>query len=105
LLDRDGLERLGGLAAGLGGRRLLYLDAPPGESGDPGASLVPLLRDLGLEAERAMLHGDADLADLARGLGDAVRGAEWPFSAARWDEYREPCEAAAVAFDLRGIPT
>jgi hypothetical protein len=95
LFDREELERIRGLAAGLGGRRLLYLGLAPGESADPPASLVPLLRDLGLEAERAILHGDAEFAGAARALGDSPRGSDWLLSADRWHEFGPACEAAA----------
>jgi trehalose synthase len=105
LFDREELERIRGLAAGLGGHRLIYLGLAPGESADPAASLVPLLRDLGLEAERAVLHGDAEFADAARALDDSLRGSDWLLSAERWPEFGQACEAAAVYFDLRGYDT
>jgi trehalose synthase len=91
------------LGATLGGQRVLYLSAAPGEPSDPSRSLVPLLAGLGLEAERAILHGDAEFAAAARELTGGLRGVRPAPSAGRWHAYREACEAAAVAFDVRSF--
>src|SRR6478752_2054424 len=89
--------------AALGGRRVLYLSAAPGEPSDASRSLVPLLAGLGLEAERAILHGDAEFAAAARELAAALRGARPAPLEGRWHAFREACEAAAVAFDVRSF--
>jgi hypothetical protein len=101
IADRMAIERARDLAAGLGERRVLYLGSAPGEAADPAPVLLPLVADLGVAAERAVLHGDAEFSEVARGLSDALRGAEWPLPAEAWGEFHEACEAAAVAFDLR----
>src|SRR5438445_3362487 len=89
------------LGAALTGRRILYLSSAPGEPSDASRSLVPLVAGLGPQAERAVLHGDAEFAAAARELGGALRGVRPAPSEERWHAYREACEAAAVAFDVR----
>src|SRR3954453_15582051 len=92
-------EPLRALAAGLKGRRVLYVSVAAGEPSDASRSLVPLLAGLGLEAERAVLHGDAGFAAAGRELAGALRGARPAPPEARWNGYREACEAAAMSFD------
>lgn len=103
LCESEPLERAAAAAEPLAGARVLYVSAVPLEAADISRSLVPLLRDLGLEVEWAVLHGDARFQLLARELSDALRGARWDREQGEegWRELREACEGVAVASDLR----
>jgi trehalose synthase len=101
LAAAEPLERAAAAAAPLAGARVLYVSAVPLEAADCSRSLVPLLCDLGLEVERAVLHGDAGFQLTARELSDALRGARWEGGEEASRELRESCEAVAVATDLR----
>ena len=97
----DQIERAAALAEPLAGARIVLVSAAPAEPADLSGSLVALLRDLGLDAGWAVLHGDSAFQRAARELGDAVRGARWHGGEADWRRLREACEAAAIAADLR----
>jgi hypothetical protein len=107
LADYEGLapieqvERAARLAEPLTGARVLLVSAPPLEVDDISAALAPLLRGVGIDAERAILHGDRDFQLATAELADAIRGAEWAGDAGDWRSIREACEAAAVTADLR----
>jgi hypothetical protein len=108
LADYEGLapieqiELAATLAGPLAGARVLLASAPPLEADDLSSALASLLRGLGIEAERAVLHGDRAFQLAASELSDAIRGAEWAGDPQEWRALREACEAAAVAADLRG---
>lgn len=97
----DQLQSAAALAEPLAGVRVLHICVAPPEAADASRALAPLLCDLGLEAERAVLHGDAAFHRLARELADGLRGAPWAIEDSEWLGFREACEAAAVAADLR----
>jgi trehalose synthase len=102
LAPEEQIERAAALAAPLAGARVLYVGSVPLEAADASRSLAPLLLDLGLDVERALLHGDRGFQHTARELGDALRGVAWARPEEHWRAFREACEAAAVAADLRG---
>jgi len=97
----ESVDRAAELAEPLAGARVLYARATPFEAADGARSLAPLLEGLGLEAERALLHGDRDFQLAAHELADGLRGAAWGWGEGRWRAFREACEGAAVAADLR----
>ena len=90
-------ERLAAAAEPLGGARILLVSPAPPEASDCGLALAARLAALGMEADRAVLHGDARFQDAGRDLVDALRGAPWQLTEERWRDYREACETAAVA--------
>jgi hypothetical protein len=100
LVPADQAERALALAEPLAGARVLIVGGP-GEPGSSASALSPLLADLGVEVERAVLHGDRAFQRCGRELADALRGAPWEGAERDWREYREACEAAAVAVDPR----
>jgi glycosyltransferase involved in cell wall biosynthesis len=94
-------ERLAAPAEALAGARVLVVSPAPPEASDCGSALAARLAALGIEADRAVLHGDALFQDTGRDLSDALRGAPWQLTDGHWRDYREACEIAAVAADPR----
>jgi trehalose synthase len=101
LVPENQLDRARELGRRLAGLRVLYLSPAPLEAGDPSPSLAALLQGLGLEAQRAVLHGDREFASVSGDVADAIRGADWALTPGDWQALREACEAAAVGFDTR----
>jgi trehalose synthase len=94
-------EELLALAEPLRGARVLFVSPAPPEASDCAGADAALLGGLGIEAERAVLHGDAAFQALGRALADGLRGAPWEVGPERWRDFREACETAAVAWDAR----
>ncbi|MBI4495190.1 MAG: glycosyltransferase [Chloroflexi bacterium] len=85
------LDAIRALAAPLRGTRVLHLSPSP--CGGPAEllhSLVPLLRDLGLEAEWQIARGEPDFGPTARLVDEALHGrrVNWtPAAAERWRQH------------------
>ena len=103
LAPADQIEQAAALAEPLAGARVVHVSAAPPEPADPSGPLVALLRDLGVDAEWAVLHGDSAFQRAVRELEDAVRGARWRHGEADWQRLREACESAAISADLRSF--
>jgi trehalose synthase len=73
---RDAVERLRELARPLRGARVLHLNATPygGGAAEILRSEVPLLRDLGLEAEWKTVTGDNDFFSVTKKIHNALQG-------------------------------
>jgi trehalose synthase len=93
----EALERLRSGAEPLRGARVLYLAAAGSRLRSPELlpSLIPLLRDLGLEAELWALAGDRPLWRLVRELEDGLQGGETAIADDTWSAYLEASRAAA----------
>src|SRR4051812_3938836 len=94
-------EELLALAGPLRGARVLFDSPAPPEASECAGASAAMLAGLGIDAERAVLGGDAAFQALGRALADALRGAPWEIGAERWRDYREACETAAVTWDTR----
>ena len=102
LLPADQIVAAREAATALAGSRVLYLSSTPLEAADCGAPLAALLTSLGIEADRAVLHGDPAFQ---RGAGIAaagVRGVALEETDVDLGALSEACEGAAVALDARG---
>ena len=75
---REALERLRILAEPLRGSRVLHLNATPygGGVAEILRSEVPLLRDLGLEADWKIITGDKEFFSVTKTMHNALQGAE-----------------------------
>ena len=92
----DAIAALREQAAPTAGLRVLHLCAAPLRPAAAATArmLVPLLRDLGVEARWALAAGDA--ADVAAGTGlrDGMRGGEWALHDDAWAAHRDGWEKA-----------
>jgi trehalose synthase len=75
---REAVERLRSLAEPLRGARVLHLNATPygGGVAEILRSEVPLLRDLGLNADWKIVTGDKDFFSVTKTVHNALQGAE-----------------------------
>jgi trehalose synthase len=75
---REAVDRLRSLAEPLRGARLLHLNATPygGGVAEILRSEVPLLRDLGLEADWKIITGDKDFFSVTKTMHNALQGAK-----------------------------
>lgn len=101
VVPQGGLQQASDPAGGLGAARVLLISTAPPEPSDLSRSTAALLRGLGVEADRALLHGDAAFSRAGRELADGLAGADCKLPAKRWRELREASEAAALSFDTR----
>src|SRR5918998_2796602 len=77
IVGPEAVERLRTLAEPLRGARVLHLNATPygGGVAEILRSEVPLLRDLGLEADWKIITGDKDFFSVTKTIYNALQGA------------------------------
>ncbi len=95
-------DRARRLAAEVRGMRILFVSSAPPEPSDCSRSVASLMCGLGVDAERALLYGDAAFSRVGRELADGLAGADCPLGDDRWRDAREAAEVAARRFDIRG---
>lgn len=88
-------------AAGLRSARILHLNATPygGGVAELLRSEVPLLRDLGLQADWRLITGDTDLFTVTKAIHNGLQGAPEEISAAAWRTYERHSRATADALE------
>jgi len=94
------VDRLRELSAGLGGMRVLHLSATPygGGVAELLRSEIPLLRDLGLQADWELIRGDDAFFSATKGIHNALQGASEGLSESQWDAYERSSGANAARF-------
>ena len=90
------VARLRALARELEGVRVVHVSAAAPRNGCPELlrSLLPLLKDTGLDVEWRVLYGSAPFADVARDLYDGMQGAESAVAPSTWSEFLEGVSSA-----------
>lgn len=91
LVGEETIERLRQLAAPLRGLRVLHVNST-GEGGGVAellTSLVPLMRDLGLDAEWALICPDDPFFEVTKGFHSALQGKPFAFSREHRELYLE----------------
>lgn len=85
----EAIEELRSLAEPLRGRRVLYVNATSfgGGVSELLRSVVPLLRDLGVDAHWAVMFGEPDFYDVTKALHNSLQGGEFAVSDEDWSEY------------------
>jgi trehalose synthase len=85
------LERIRELAAPLQGKRVLHVNATAygGGVAELLATHVPLLRDLGLEADWQVIHGSDEFFAVTKHIHNALQGAEIEWTSAMEHTYLE----------------
>jgi trehalose synthase len=98
----EAVRTLHELAAGLRGLRVLHVSATPygGGVAEILRSQIPLLRDLGLEADWKLIRGDASFFAVTKAIHNGLQGSRRGLSAN--DEQRYLAQSARNAEDLHG---
>lgn len=83
------VTRLRELAEPLIGKSVLYLNATNygGGVAELLRSLLPMLRDLGIDAEWRVIYGEHDFFEVTKALHNALQGGEFQISDSQWRSY------------------
>jgi trehalose synthase len=106
IASRGLMEQIRTLAEPLAGRRVLHLSATAfgGGVAEILYTLVPLMRDAGLETEWRIIHGQDEFFDVTKAIHNALQGAERTLTAADQEVFRrynrENAEALEDDFDF-----
>lgn len=97
----EAVEELRALAAPLRGARVLHLNATPygGGVAEILRSEIPLLRDLGLEADWRIIHGDETFFAVTKKIHNGLQGAPESLTAEEQAIYRANSEHNAKLFE------
>ena len=106
IASRGLMEQIRTLAEPLAGRRVLHLSATAfgGGVAEILYTLVPLMRDAGLETEWRIIHGQDEFFDVTKAIHNALQGAERTLTPAEQEVFRrynrENAEALEDDFDF-----
>ena len=97
----DAVEELRALAEPFRGAKVLHINATAfgGGVAELLGSVVPLMRDLGLEAEWQVLHGSDEFFNVTKGMHNALQGAEIPWTWEMQETYLERLRENALALE------
>ncbi|HVM41023.1 MAG TPA: glycosyltransferase [Acidimicrobiia bacterium] len=97
----DAVDELRRLAEPFQGARVLHVNATAygGGVAELLGSVVPLMRDLGLEAEWHVIHGSDEFFGVTKGMHNALQGAEIPWTFESEETYLSKIRENALAFD------
>jgi len=97
----EAVEELRRLAEPFRGARVLHVNATAfgGGVAELLGSVVPLMRDLGLDAEWQVMHGSDEFFGVTKSIHNALQGAEVPFGWQERECYLEKVRENALAFD------
>ena len=85
------VEEIRELAAGLKGKTVLHLNSSPRGGGvaDILEALIPLLNDVGVEAEWRTIRGEAPFFDVTKSMHNSLQGKRVEWTAEMWDTWLE----------------
>ena len=97
----DQLEELRRLAEPFRGARVLHLNATAygGGVAELLGTVVPLMRDLGLDAEWHVLHGSEEFFAVTKSMHNALQGADLPWTWEMQEIYLEKLRENALALE------
>ncbi len=110
IIRRDLFEEIHDLAERLKGARVLHVNATAfgGGVAEILYTLVPLMRDVGLEADWSVMYGAEPFFDVTKGFHNALQGADYDFTVegrAVYEDYNQRSAEALVdsgnEWDLR----
>jgi len=95
------IDGLRDMAEGLRGARVLHINSTAygGGVAEILYNLVPLLRDLGLEAEWRVIEGDQEFFEVTKFMHNALQGMEIPTTAPMREKYLQVVEENASRFE------
>jgi trehalose synthase len=101
LASRGLMEQIKSLAEPLAGKRILHLSATPfgGGVAEILYTLVPLMRDAGLDAEWRVIHGEDEFFDVTKTIHNALQGDPVGLSASQQETFRRYNRLNAEALD------
>ena len=106
LVDEGLLEELYALASHLKGARIAHVNATANGGGvsEILRSLIPLYRDIGIDASWLVLEGAEPFFRMTKRLHNALQGANEQFAPADWDLYmawnRHNADSLAAGYDV-----
>jgi trehalose synthase len=101
IASRGLMDQLRGLAEPLAGKRVLHLSATAfgGGVAEILYTLVPLMRDAGLETEWRVIFGQEEFFDVTKAMHNALQGSPQGIDAAQQEVFREFNRANAEALE------
>jgi trehalose synthase len=101
LASRGLMEQIATLAEPLAGKRILHLSATAfgGGVAEILYTLVPLMRDAGLDAEWRVIHGEDEFFDVTKTIHNALQGDPVGLSASQQETFRRYNRLNAEALD------
>lgn len=95
------IERVRSLAGGLRSARVLHLNATPygGGVAELLRSEVPLLRDLGLQADWRLITADEELFRVTKAIHNGLQGSPKPIPPDAWELYERQSRTTAEALE------
>ena len=100
-IGEERIEEIRALARPLEGARVLHLNATAfgGGVAEILNSFIPLLRDVGIDADWHVMEASADFFNVTKSIHNALQGMYIPWSKAMADLWRETNQANANAMD------
>ncbi|MBI2170166.1 MAG: glycosyltransferase [Actinobacteria bacterium] len=97
----DAIAELRALAEPFRGARVLHVNATAfgGGVAELLGTVVPLMRDLGLEAEWQVMHGSDEFFGVTKSIHNALQGADVPWTLEMQDAYVDKLRENALAFE------
>lgn len=99
------VEKIREMVGPLVGKRVLYVNATSygGGVAELLRSMLPVLRDLGVDARWRVIYGKPSFFEVTKALHNALQGGEFAIDEGQWQDYlrvnRENAEGIAQAFD------
>ncbi len=86
---RGAVEEIRDLASGLRGKTVLHLNSSPSGGGvaDIFEALIPLLNDVGVEAEWRTIRGGAPFFDVTKSMHNSLQGKSTAWTGEMWDTW------------------
>lgn len=101
LAGREAVEELRELAAPLRGARVLHVNATAygGGVAELLGTVVPLMTDVGLDAEWHVIHGSDEFFSVTKAMHNALQGADLPWTQEMQETYLDRLRENATAFE------
>jgi trehalose synthase len=101
VVGRDVVEQLRERAKQFAGARVLHVNSTAygGGVAELLYTLVPLMRDLGIEVEWRLIHGSEEFFTVTKAMHNALQGAEVPWGEEQTSRYHEIAEHNAIEWE------
>ncbi len=91
IVGEETIKNLRKLAKRIAGKRILYINATNygGGVAEILRSTLPMMRDLGVDAEWKVIFGEEDFFDVTKALHNALQGGKFKITEKQWESYLE----------------